>query len=196
MIEETKRLPKVKELALRLQNDQLQHLIDARKDPAVFFHLLDLNWVERIFTTPEFSVWATYVNDFRIIRGSAVWKENDWRGGALLRKQREWAPELRPAQEPHATGRSHAGGDCRDVNSSSMLHRVPRGVLSRWTKLSYLSTFVHARHEFFRGFGPYACLAERADQTVEVQPPHEIHASWEAWSLHLNAYQAETHQVI
>ncbi|KAG2948073.1 hypothetical protein PC117_g6306 [Phytophthora cactorum] len=177
MIEETKRLPKVKELALRLQNDQLQHLIDARKDPAVFFHLLDLNW-------------------FRIIRGSAVWKENDWRGGALLRKQRKWAPELRPAQEPHATGRSHAGGDCRDVNSSSMLHRVPRGVLSRWTKLSYLSTFVHARHEFFRGFGPYACLAERADQTVEVQPPHEIHASWEAWSLHLNAYQAETHQVI
>ncbi|KAG6965803.1 hypothetical protein JG687_00005218 [Phytophthora cactorum] len=37
--------------------------LNARKDPAVFFHLLDLNWVERIFTTPEFSVWATYVND-------------------------------------------------------------------------------------------------------------------------------------
>ncbi|KAI9984863.1 hypothetical protein PInf_006393 [Phytophthora infestans] len=61
-----KKYPNLRELASRLQEDQLRYWIAIRKDSSVFFDLLNLNlrWTgTTTLTKQEFAVWLKYVDD-------------------------------------------------------------------------------------------------------------------------------------
>ncbi|KAF1790982.1 hypothetical protein GQ600_6020 [Phytophthora cactorum] len=53
-----------KDLATKLQADQVQHWVAIRKDPDEVFHLFKLDKVKRnILSNPEFTAWFKYVDD-------------------------------------------------------------------------------------------------------------------------------------
>ncbi|KAG6963132.1 hypothetical protein JG688_00008282 [Phytophthora aleatoria] len=64
MIEEAKIISPTKDLATKLQADQVQHWVAIRKDSDEVFHLFKLDKVKRnILSNPEFTAWVKYVDD-------------------------------------------------------------------------------------------------------------------------------------
>ncbi|KAG2899573.1 hypothetical protein PC114_g13885 [Phytophthora cactorum] len=67
MIERAKFLPETKNLATRLQADQMQHWIATRKDPDEVFRVLKLDKAGgHMLSSTAFSKWAKYVGDLNV----------------------------------------------------------------------------------------------------------------------------------
>ncbi|OWY96421.1 Avirulence (Avh) protein, partial [Phytophthora megakarya] len=65
MIETAKMHPNTESIAKKLEVEQMQHWLTARKDPDEVFRLFELNKMGRnnIFEEPEFTTWVKYVDD-------------------------------------------------------------------------------------------------------------------------------------
>ncbi|ETL35040.1 hypothetical protein F441_13146 [Phytophthora nicotianae CJ01A1] len=66
MIKSIKRFPEEKSLATRLEEEQMQHWVNLRKDPDEIFQLFNLAENRRyIFRHPEFTTWVKYVDSLK-----------------------------------------------------------------------------------------------------------------------------------
>ncbi|ETP39517.1 hypothetical protein F442_13024 [Phytophthora nicotianae P10297] len=67
MIEDAKMIPRMKELASKLQADQMDHWVAVAKDPDEVFHLFKLDKLGKtrmkLFSSPDFAAWAKYMDD-------------------------------------------------------------------------------------------------------------------------------------
>ncbi|KAL3670781.1 hypothetical protein V7S43_003967 [Phytophthora oleae] len=73
MLKAAKRDSSSKELASRLQTDQLGRWIAIGKDPGDIYKLYDLNYAgSRLLRNPQFSAWAKYVDDLNAKHEGAV----------------------------------------------------------------------------------------------------------------------------
>ncbi|KAE8904794.1 hypothetical protein PF005_g20078 [Phytophthora fragariae] len=91
MIEESAKFAGTKDLATKLQKDQMQYWVTTAKAPDDVFHVMDLDKVGRsILSNPEFIAWAKYVDDFNTTypEKSALMApvlRKSYRDGALLK---------------------------------------------------------------------------------------------------------------
>ncbi|KAF4146163.1 hypothetical protein GN958_ATG04638 [Phytophthora infestans] len=67
MFEHATMISRTKDLAKRLQTDQMEHWVAIRKDPAEVFNLFKLDEAgENILSSPKFTAWAKYVDDLNV----------------------------------------------------------------------------------------------------------------------------------
>eukprot|EP00644_Phytophthora_capsici_P013141 jgi/Phyca11/101500/e_gw1.5.551.1 len=73
MLNVAKQDSKSKELASRLQSDQLEHWVTIGKDPSEVFKLYDLNHVGgSLLRNPQYNSWTKYVDDLNAKHGGEV----------------------------------------------------------------------------------------------------------------------------
>ncbi|OWZ01365.1 Avirulence (Avh) protein [Phytophthora megakarya] len=65
MIQAAKNVPSTRDLATKLKTEQMEHWVKVGKDPDDVFHLFKLDKTgDKLFSNPEFTAWAKYVDDF------------------------------------------------------------------------------------------------------------------------------------